>query len=645
MSTQVSNPFQLFTGRDGEELNGGFIYIGTAGLNPESSPVPLYWDEDLSIPAAQPIRTVNGYPSRSGTPARLYAQVSDYSITIRDANGALVFSAESATSLSTLEQDLANSSDPTKGAALIGYSGRTVYDRLQESPSITDFGADTASTSNESPIEDAIVAAGNPGTVLVPEGEFRCSTEPDNPYGAVYAGPGSVMVPAQVPADGYRQINTYADESQEGTGLTHSKRPYDYFALGQAASGGTLRVFLYGDSTVAGGNGESSNFNPKPLMERIFEMKGLPNVVVTNRGVGSTQIEDSQAQAVSDLASNPGLYILKSFINEGTQPLDTRLEDTRLQLVNWLAAVRTGSGGAEGALTIVVMGPNDTNNTRFQRDAFWYEQLRGMIVTACKQYNAVYFDTYRITQGVLNAAVTGLMDAPYPDRPLDCIHPLNAMNAMIWGRMMEWLLPDESLYVYRSNNFANHSALTATFSNATPPGEYIIGMSHYRALTANGSPVDGFVIAEKNPDGGVLQRLYPFAENDSRVLTRTANVGANSWNPWTGLVNGPSGFSFQNGWADYNDGAIVTSASYVVTQEGYVELFGMIKGGTVTDGTIVAVLPAGARPLNPENAITYSGAAAGFAQWSINISGQIIGAKGLSSTGTSLAGIKFRRGN
>ncbi|MDF3863452.1 SGNH/GDSL hydrolase family protein [Pseudomonas denitrificans (nom. rej.)] len=536
------------------------------------------------------------------------------------------------------------------GATKVGYrqAGRTVYTKLLETPSIADQGAGVGITNNKALIEAAIAEAGNPGTVLVPEGEFRCASEPSNPLGVRYIGPGAIMVPTQNVADGYRQINTYADSNEMGIGLTYNKRPYDYFALGQSGSAGTLKVFVYGDSTVAGGNGESANFGVKPLLERIFAAKGLANVLVTNRAVSGKQIVDMQAPAVADLASGPGLYILKSFINEGTQTLATRLADTRTQLVNWLTAVRAGTGGGIGSLTIVVMGPNATNNTRYQRDATWYEQLRGMIISVCKQFGAVYFDTYRILQDVMQAAAgtgTGLMDAPYSDRLQDCVHPLNAMNAMIWGRFMQWLLPDETLYPYRTNNVTNSSAQVFTFSNSAPPSDYQFGFHHYRATLAGGAPAEGFVLVFKNPDGGVLMELYPFGANDSRLLTRTANVSGNSWNQWTGEVKGPSGFTFLNGWADYNDGNVVTSASYVLTTEGYVELFGMIKGGTVTDGTAVAQLPAGYRPLNPENAITYSSHTQGFAVWSVTPNGNIVCAKGLAVGGVSLAGIKFRRGN
>lgn len=89
----VSKPFVVFSNADGSPLDDGYVYIGTAGLNPESSPVKLYWDKDLTIPAAQPVRTIGGYPSRNGSPGVLYVNADDYSITVRTKNKQLVHSA------------------------------------------------------------------------------------------------------------------------------------------------------------------------------------------------------------------------------------------------------------------------------------------------------------------------------------------------------------------------------------------------------------------------------------------------------------------------------------------------------------------------------------------------------------------------
>jgi hypothetical protein len=53
----------------------------------------VFWDAALTIPAANPVRTVGGYPSRAGTASRLYVSTDTYSITVRNRNSVLVFSA------------------------------------------------------------------------------------------------------------------------------------------------------------------------------------------------------------------------------------------------------------------------------------------------------------------------------------------------------------------------------------------------------------------------------------------------------------------------------------------------------------------------------------------------------------------------
>lgn len=88
---QISPPFKIFSGTDGNALENGNIYIGKPNLNPEVNPVSVYWDSDLTIPAAQPIKTINGYPSRNGAIAKIYTKA-NYSITVRDKNNVLVYS-------------------------------------------------------------------------------------------------------------------------------------------------------------------------------------------------------------------------------------------------------------------------------------------------------------------------------------------------------------------------------------------------------------------------------------------------------------------------------------------------------------------------------------------------------------------------
>jgi hypothetical protein len=91
MSTiEVQPPYPAFAGTDGQPLENGYIWIGAASLSPQTNPISVYWDAANTIAAPQPIRTINGYPSRNGTPARFYV-ASDYSIQVLDSKGSVVY--------------------------------------------------------------------------------------------------------------------------------------------------------------------------------------------------------------------------------------------------------------------------------------------------------------------------------------------------------------------------------------------------------------------------------------------------------------------------------------------------------------------------------------------------------------------------
>lgn len=92
----IQPPYPIFTDIDGQPLENGYIWIGTANQDPQANPITVYWDKGLTIVAAQPIRTIGGYPANSGTPARIYAN-GNYSIRVMNKNGSIVYSAAVAT--------------------------------------------------------------------------------------------------------------------------------------------------------------------------------------------------------------------------------------------------------------------------------------------------------------------------------------------------------------------------------------------------------------------------------------------------------------------------------------------------------------------------------------------------------------------
>lgn len=90
----VKVPFPTFQDRDGQPLDNGNVYIGLAFNDAETNPIQVYWDDALTIPASQPIKTSGGYLYRNGTVSNVFVN-GDYSMTVRDSKNTFVYSAES----------------------------------------------------------------------------------------------------------------------------------------------------------------------------------------------------------------------------------------------------------------------------------------------------------------------------------------------------------------------------------------------------------------------------------------------------------------------------------------------------------------------------------------------------------------------
>jgi len=120
MSYIITSPFPSFNDTDGSPLNNGYVYVGSANLNPVTDPIPVYWDEALTQPAAQPIRTINGYLSRNGSPGRIYTAFVTYSLRVTNNKGALVFS-------DLNYRDPSTSAGSTYQQVITAIAGQTVF--------------------------------------------------------------------------------------------------------------------------------------------------------------------------------------------------------------------------------------------------------------------------------------------------------------------------------------------------------------------------------------------------------------------------------------------------------------------------------------------------------------------------------------
>ena len=132
LSIQV--PFPVFQDRDGQPLDNGYIWIGEPNLNPQVDPVVAYYDANLTIVAPQPLRTLNGYISRAGTPAKIYVDGVSFSVLVQDRKGSTVYNFPDGTGISPDASGVTYSPDG------VGAVDTTVQDKLRERVSVKDFG-------------------------------------------------------------------------------------------------------------------------------------------------------------------------------------------------------------------------------------------------------------------------------------------------------------------------------------------------------------------------------------------------------------------------------------------------------------------------------------------------------------------------
>jgi hypothetical protein len=165
-ATSIQSPFPIFTDIDGQPLEQGQVWLGTAGNNPISSPITAYWDAALTQVVTQPVTTRGGYPLNGTAVGRLYVNA-DFSILVRNRRGYDVLSALSAT-------ERFDSSLVTFVQAGLGAVVRTAQAKMRDIVSVKDFGAVGDGVADDTvAIQNALNAA---NYVFLPPGTYLFST-------------------------------------------------------------------------------------------------------------------------------------------------------------------------------------------------------------------------------------------------------------------------------------------------------------------------------------------------------------------------------------------------------------------------------------------------------------------------------------
>lgn len=592
----VSLPRQLVVDASGNPRSGARAYFYQSGT---TTPITVYTTAAYAVPLTQPVEaTASGlFPAVYVNPAT----ATTYKIVVKTSSDTEIYSEDnipvsilSASEVGALSSDSPVLSSLNRTAAEVAV-GVTPVDYAYDAEYIERHGASTSSTDNLVAVDRAIEVATNPSInvqrrfMRSMEGSFVISAPPTNPYGIDLAGAGAIM--EQFSAyDGtyYRQVNSYANNL---SGPHVIGKEYLYHIWNKLIAGGnnTLNTFVYGDSTVAGGNGESSTLLIQNLFPNMGYWHGLPlPIAVTNRAVGGTSMTDMSLG--TDLSGGTAdLFIIKYGINDGSKTYATRLATYVTALRSMLATIRAHANGTLEELSIVLVGPTSTYDAVNQRDTYWYEQLRGPLVQAARDYQCMYIDAYAMLQDARYSA--GLdMDAPYSDDRT--VHPLNERLLWLWPAVFRAIFGSEESRFLATNKFIN---ISGNFAAGAPlptvvPSSYGYGLSIYRAKSTDSWPIDGATVTFRSQDGIVLQMLFPFdSANRTQIGRRLGYISGDTWTVWDGIAQA---LTYENSW----DTLASWDALKATLSGGVVTVEGTIASGTTTAGTTIATLPAGMRP-------------------------------------------------
>jgi len=211
MTVVVENPFSIFLDLKGAGINAGTLYIGVENQDPQTNPQAVYWNEELTVPASQPLDVLGGYIMRLGTPARAYV-ANNYSMRLRNRQGDQVFYVPTVGVLGTVLLSIVSLADAeattvapdVQAIQLLGYyaagdGGGALYVRsnsppaqggfvsadganwaiAEEEPIVQMFGAVGDGASDDTvAIQDTIdyVFARGGGKVTFPAGRYRIAT-------------------------------------------------------------------------------------------------------------------------------------------------------------------------------------------------------------------------------------------------------------------------------------------------------------------------------------------------------------------------------------------------------------------------------------------------------------------------------------
>lgn len=272
MAYQLTNGrFQAFTDA-GAFAVGYMLYTYDSGT---TTPKATYTDATLSSINTNPIVL------DARGEAQVWLESGAYTFVLKDTSDVTVWTVDGVVDPQSASQqlidqkfaDLNSSSDPSKGAGQVGFSGAASYP-----PGSSGLALQLLLNVKNEPINckvdgvtddliglNAALSTPRP-MVVVPDGDLLVSTTPTNDYG-VRMWPGRVLTPI---TGGLQQLNTYADDDKIVVGREYRYRLWERMRLS-----GNVKAFLYGDSTISDNNTTSAQLALTSLLPALAQSKGL----------------------------------------------------------------------------------------------------------------------------------------------------------------------------------------------------------------------------------------------------------------------------------------------------------------------------------------------------------------------------------
>lgn len=141
----------------GRPLDNGQVFFGEPNKDPELYPIDIFYDQEMTIPAAQPVRSKGGFLNNNGDMTEIYAVEYTYSVKVLDVYGRQVFYQP--------KMERVNISEDTEISTSLPYPlsiSRTQNEKNADKVHVKDFGA------NGNGIADNSIALNNAITSGLP---------------------------------------------------------------------------------------------------------------------------------------------------------------------------------------------------------------------------------------------------------------------------------------------------------------------------------------------------------------------------------------------------------------------------------------------------------------------------------------------